>query len=79
MLEEENKHWGTWSGFPADIPDPCAWMPRGQRVPPHYWGHRKAHFLVRTSMIFGVDVHDPKGCGKTLYKKVKMFALIFLS
>ena len=26
-------------------------------------------FLVRTSTIFGADVHDPKGCRKTLHKK----------
>ena len=29
----------------------------------------KRTFLVRTSTIFGADVHDPKGCRKTLYKK----------
>ena len=43
--------------------------PRGQKVSPHHQGHRKTHFLVRTSTIFGPDVHDPKGCRKTLYKK----------
>ena len=51
-----------WPGFPADIPDPCARMPRGQKVSPHHRGRRKTHFLVRTSTIFGADVHDPKGC-----------------
>ena len=50
-------------------------MPRGQKVSPHHWGRRKTHFLVRTYTIFGADVHDPKGCRKTLYKK--SFALIF--
>ena len=45
------------------------WMPRGQKVSLHYRGRRKTHFLVRTSMIFGADVHDPKVCRKTLYKK----------
>ena len=59
-----------WSGFPADIPDPYAQMPRGQKVSPHHRGRRKTHFLVRTSTIFGADVHDPKGCRKTLCKKV---------
>ena len=44
-------------------------MPRGQKVSPHHRGRRKTHFLVRTSTIFGADVHDPKGCRKTLYKK----------
>ena len=44
-------------------------MPRGQKVSPHHRGRRKTHFLVRTSTIFGADVHDPKGCWKTLYKK----------
>ena len=29
----------------------------------------KAHFWVRTSTIFGADVHDPKGSRKTLCKK----------
>ena len=58
-----------WSGFPADIPDPYARMPRGQKVSPHHRGRRKMHSLVRTSTIFGADVHDPKGCRKTLYKK----------
>ena len=41
----------------------------GQKVSPHHRGRRKAHILVRTSTIFGADVHDPKGCWKTLYKK----------
>ena len=50
-------------------------MPRGQKVSPHRRGRRKTHFLVRTSTIFGTDVHDPKGCRKTLYNK--KFALIF--
>ena len=31
-------------------------------------GHRKTQFLVRTSTIFGADIHNPKGCRKTLYK-----------
>ena len=29
----------------------------------------QTRFLVRTSMIFGADVHDPKGCQKTLRNK----------
>ena len=53
-----------WSGFPADIPDPYAQMPRGRKVSPRHRGRRKTHFLVRTSTIFGADVHDPKGCRK---------------
>ena len=32
-------------------------------------GRRITHFWVRTSTIFGADVHDPKGGWKTLYKK----------
>ena len=44
-------------------------MPRGQKVSPHHPGCRKMHFLVRTSTVFGVDVHDPKGSQKTLYRK----------
>ena len=61
-----------WSGFPADIPDPYAQMPRGQKVSPHHGdrGRRKAHFLMRTSTIFGEDIYDPKDCRKALYKKV---------
>ena len=43
--------------------------PGGQKVSPHHRGRRKTHFLVRTSTIFSADVHDPKGRGKTLYKK----------
>ena len=42
---------------------------QGSKVSPHHRGRRETHFLVRTSMIFGADVHDPKGCRKTLYKK----------
>ena len=55
-----------WSGFPADIPDPYARMPRGQKVSPHHRGRRKTHFLVRTSTIFGTDVHDPEGPARHL-------------
>ena len=57
------------TGFPADIPDPYAWTPLGQKVSPRHRRRRKTHFLVRTSTIFGADVHDPKGSRKTLYKK----------
>ena len=32
-------------------------------------GRRKTHLLVRTSTIFSANVHDPKGCRKTSYKK----------
>ena len=31
---------------------------------------RKTHLSGRTSMIFGADVHDPKGSRKMFYKKV---------
>ena len=55
--------------MPADIRDPYARTPLGQKVSPHHRGRRKTHFLVRTSTIFGADVHDPKGSRKTLYKK----------
>ena len=48
-------------------------MPRGQKVSPHHRGRRKTQIVVRTSTIFGADVHDPKGCRKTLYKKVCVF------
>ena len=58
------------SGLPADIPDPYARMPQGQKGSPHHRGRRKTHFLVRTSTIFGADVHDPKGCRKLCTKKV---------
>ena len=61
--------------IPAAIPDPYARMPRGQNVSPHHRGCSKTHLLVRASTIFCADVHDPKGCRKTLYKK--RFALIF--
>ena len=44
-------------------------MTLGQKVSPHHRGRRNTHFLVRTSTIFGADVHDPKGFWKTLYKK----------
>ena len=60
--KKQHKHKLFWPGFPADIPDPYARMPRGQKVSPHHRGRRKMHFLVRTSTIFGADVHDPKGC-----------------
>ena len=33
-------------------------------------GLREKDFVVRTSTIFGADVHDPKGFLKILYKKV---------
>ena len=45
-------------------------MPRGRKVSPHHRGRRKTHFLVRTSTIFGADVHNPKGCWKSLCNKV---------
>ena len=67
--KKQHKHKLLWCGFPADIPDPYTRMPQGQKVSPHHRGCRKTHFLVRTSTIFGADVHDPKGCRKTLYKK----------
>ena len=56
--------------FPADIPEPYVRMPRRHKVFPHHQGRRKTHFSVRTSMIFGADVHDPKGHRRTSYKKV---------
>ena len=46
-------------------------MPRGQKVSPHHFARRKAHFSMRTSMIFGADVHDPKGCWKTFYNPMQ--------
>ena len=67
--KKQHKHKLFWSGFLADIPDPYARTPLGQKVSPHHRGRRKTHFLVRTSTIFGADVHDPKGSRKTLYKK----------
>ena len=33
---------------------------------PHHRGRIKTHFLVRTSTIFGAEVHDPKGSRKAL-------------
>ena len=46
-------------------------MPQCQEVSPHHRGRRKTHFLVRTSTIFGADVHDPKGSRKTLFRKIR--------
>ena len=59
--------------------DPYARKPWGQKVSPHHWDHKKMQFLVRTSMTFGADVHEPKGCRKTLYKKtcIDLLAPIF--
>ena len=57
------------SGFPADIPDPYARTPLGQKVSPHRRGRRKTYFSVWTSTIFGADIRDPKGSRKILYKK----------
>ena len=45
-------------------------MPWGQKVSPHHRGRRKTYVLVRTSTIFGADVHDPKGFRKTCTDKV---------
>ena len=67
---EEKNHINIsfWSGFPPDIPDPYTRMPRGQKVSSRHWGHRKMYLLVRTSTIFGADVHD-LGSRKTLSRK----------
>ena len=58
-----------WSGFPKDILDPYARMPRGEKVSPHH-----------THICFGADVHDPKGCRKTFCKKSSrlFFAPVFV-
>ena len=42
---------------------------QGSKVSPHQGARRKTHFVVRTSTIFGADVHDPKGCWKLCTKK----------
>ena len=54
--------------FPVDVQTlrPNAW---GSKVSPRQRGRRKADFLTRTSMVFGVDVHDPKGSRETLRRK----------
>ena len=52
-----------------DFPEPYARMPWGQKVSPHHSARRKSHFSVRMSIIFGADIHDPKGFRKTLLKK----------
>ena len=61
------------SGFLADIPDayarPAAWMSRGQKVSPHRRDRRRTNLSVRTSTIFGADVHDPNRVGK-VYAKI---------
>ena len=70
LCREEKQTQNVWSGFPNDIPDPYARMPWGLKVSPHRRSCRKTHFLVRTSTIFSVDVHDPKGFEKLCTKKV---------
>ena len=50
--------------------DPYARMPGGQKVSPHHRGRKKTHFLVRMSMIFGADVHGPKGSQKVCTKNI---------
>ena len=46
---------------------PDAW---GSKSFSHHRSRWEMHTLVRTSTIFGADVHDPKGCQKTLCKKM---------
>ena len=55
--KKQHKHKLFGPGFPADIPDPYARTPRGQKVSPHQRGRRKPHFWcgrprfsARTSM-----------------------------
>ena len=69
--KKQHKHKLFRSGFPLDIPDPCAWLPLGQKFLPIIGAaETHTHILVRMSTIFGADVHDPKGSQKTLYRKV---------
>ena len=77
FLRSEKKKQHKHKLFGPDFPRTFLTLtPRcGQKVSPHQRGRRKTHFLVRTSTIFGADVHDPKGSRKTLYKK--KFALVF--
>ena len=60
--KKQHKHKLFGPDFPQTFLTLTPRMPWGQKVSPHHRGRRKTHFLVRTSMIFGADVHDPKGC-----------------
>ena len=51
--DEQHKHKQAFrSEFSAEIPDPHARMPRGQKVSPHHWwGRRTTHFCCRRSLV----------------------------
>ena len=66
-------------GFPADIPDPYAGTPLGQKGSPHHRGRRK-----KKKTLFGADVHDFRFSARTSMTRrvleklcTKKFALIF--
>ena len=68
--EKQHKTRTSWSELPADIPDPYARMPGVKEFLPITGVAEKTYFLVRMSMIFGADVHDPNSSRKTLSRKV---------
>ena len=55
-----------WSGIPADIPDPYARMPWGQKVSPHHPGHLRPVIIKPVGRIFEISDLNPirRKCGK---------------
>ena len=60
-IREQHKHKLSGLNFLRTFLTLTPGCPGVQKVSPHHRGRRKTHFLVRTSTIFGADVHDPKG------------------
>ena len=67
--EKQHKHKLFGPDFPRTFLTLTPGCPGVKKFLPTTGAAGKTHFLVRTSTIFGADVHDPKGCRKTLYKK----------
>ena len=70
--KKNNININFWVRISCGHPHAFARMPRGQKVSSDHRGHRKTHFLVRTSMmIFGADVHFPKSRRKILLRELQ--------
>ena len=67
--KKQHKHKLFGPDFPRTFLTLTPGRPWVKKFLPITGAAEKPHFLVRTSTIFGADVHDPKGSRKTLYKK----------
>ena len=60
--EKQHKHKLFGPDFPRTFLTLTPECPGVKKFLPTTGAAGKTHFLVRTSTIFGADVHDPKGC-----------------